>query len=629
MLAPSGALQCPDAHPAVFAFLPSPESPALLLPSQNLRLTTPQLLVFATLFGALVLFVWGKWRYDVVGMLALLTLTLTGVIKGNEAFRGFSEPAVITVAAVLVISQALQKTGLVNVLVRGLGRVGTNMTVQVLAMSGVVAFLSSIMNNVGALAIMLPVAITLANRAGRSASTLLMPLAFASLLGGMTTLIGTPPNLIISNLRRELLGESYNMFSFTPVGLAVAAAGILYLAVLGWRLLPQRVSGENRADLYRMADYMTEVRLPAGSALAGQRVLDLGKVEGVQVVSLVRGESQRPFPTPFTVLQADDVLIVEATAAKLTELVEDGQLTLVGNETITPEQLASDDVTLAEVVVTALSPIVGQSAVSLRLRQRFNINLIAVSRQGQRLRERLVNARFSAGDVLLMHGPRNSIEEALHTLGCLLLRERALDMVPAGQTRKMLLTGGIFLAAILAATLNLLPVAVSFTAAATVMLLLRLINLRDVYESIEWPILVLLATLIPVGAALSSTGGANLIAETILGLTNGWPIMAVLVVVMILTMNLSDIINNAAAALITAPIAIKIAQGLGANPDAFLIAVAVAASSAFLTPIGHQSNTLVMGPGGYKFSDYWKVGLPMEIIVVAVGAPMIALVWGL
>ncbi|OLV15750.1 SLC13 family permease [Deinococcus marmoris] len=592
-------------------------------------MTTPQLLVFATLFGALVLFVWGKWRYDVVGMLALLTLTLTGVVKGNDAFKGFSEPAVITVAAVLVISQALQKTGLVNVLVRGLGRVGTNMTVQVLAMCAVVAFLSSIMNNVGALAIMLPVAITLANRAGRSASTLLMPLAFASLLGGMTTLIGTPPNLIISNLRRDLLGEAYNMFSFTPVGVAVAAAGVLYLAFLGWRLLPQRVSGENRADLYRMADYMTEVRLPNGSPLAGQRVMDLGKVEGVQVVSLVRGESQRPFPTPFTVLQADDVLIVEATAAKLTELVEDGQLTLVGNETITPEQLASDDVTLAEVVVTALSPIVGQSAVSLRLRQRFNINLIAVSRQGQRLRERLVNAKFKAGDVLLVHGPRTSIDEALSTLGCLPLRERALDMVPAGQTRKMLLTGGIFLVAILAATLNLLPVAVSFTAAATLMLLLRLINLRDVYESIEWPILVLLATLIPVGAALSSTGGANLIAETLLGLTSGWPTMAVLVVVMILTMNLSDIINNAAAALITAPIAIKIAQGLDANPDAFLIAVAVAASSAFLTPIGHQSNTLVMGPGGYKFSDYWKVGLPMEIIVVAVGAPMIALVWGL
>ncbi|QFP77738.1 SLC13 family permease [Deinococcus sp. AJ005] len=605
--------------------------PSLQLPKSSpvASMTTPQLLVFATLFGALVLFVWGKWRYDVVGMLALLTLTLTGVVKGNDAFKGFSEPAVITVAAVLVISQALQKTGLVNVLVRGLGRVGNNMSVQVLAMCAVVALLSSIMNNVGALAIMLPVAITLANRAGRSASTLLMPLAFASLLGGMTTLIGTPPNLIISNLRRDLLGEAYNMFSFTPVGVAVAAAGVLYLAFLGWRLLPQRVSGENRADLYRMADYMTEVRLPESSPLAGQRVMDLGKVEGVQVVSLVRGESQRPFPTAFTVLQAGDVLIVEATAAKLTELVEDGQLTLVGNEKITPEQLASDDVTLAEVVVTALSPIVGQSAVSLRLRQRFNINLIAVSRQGQRLRERLVNAKFKAGDVLLVHGPRPSIDEALSTLGCLPLRERALDMVPAGQTRKMLLTGGIFLVAILAATVNLLPVAVSFTAAATLMLLLRLINLRDVYESIEWPILVLLATLIPVGAALSSTGGANLIAETILGLTDGWPVMAVLVVVMILTMNLSDIINNAAAALITAPIAIKIAQGLDANPDAFLIAVAVAASSAFLTPIGHQSNTLVMGPGGYKFSDYWKVGLPMEIIVVAVGAPMIALVWGL
>ncbi|GGL70153.1 SLC13 family permease [Deinococcus aerolatus] len=592
-------------------------------------MTTPQLLVFATLLGALVLFVWGKWRYDVVGMLALLALTLTGVVKGNEAFRGFSEPAVITVAAVLVISQALQKTGLVNILVRNLGRVGNGMTAQILAMCVVVAVLSSFMNNVGALAIMLPVAITLANRAGRSASSLLMPLAFASLLGGMTTLIGTPPNLIISNLRRELLGEPYGMFSFMAVGGAVAVAGITYLVLVGWRLLPQRVSGENRADLYRMADYMTEVRLPAGSPLAGQRVMDLGKVEGVQVVSLVRGESQRPFPTPFTVLQAEDVLIVEANAARLTELVEDGQLTLVGNEKITPEQLASDDVTLAEVVVTALSPIVGQSAVSLRLRQRFNINLIAVSRQGQRLRERLVNARFKAGDVLLMHGPRNSIEEALNTLGCLPLRERPLDMVPAGQTRKMLLTGGIFLVAIIAATLNLLPVAVAFTAAATLMLLLRLINLRDVYESIEWPILVLLATLIPVGTALSSTGGAKLIAEGVLGVAAEWPPMAVLIVVMVLTMTLSDVINNAAAALITAPIAVTIAQGLGANPDAFLMAVTLAASSAFLTPIGHQSNTLVMGPGGYRFSDYWKVGLPLEIIVVAVGAPVIALVWGL
>lgn len=592
-------------------------------------LTLPQLLVFATLIGALVLFVWGRWRYDVVGMLALLALTLTGVVKGNDAFKGFSEPAVITVAAVLVISQALQKSGLVNVLVRSLGRVGNGMTTQILVMCVVVAVLSSFMNNVGALAIMLPVAITLANRAGRSASSLLMPLAFASLLGGMTTLIGTPPNLIISNLRRDLLGEAYGMFSFTAVGGAVAVAGVAYLALFGWRLLPQRVSGENRADLYRMADYMTEVRLPRESALAGQRVMDLGKVEGVQVVSLVRGESQRPFPTPFTVLQADDVLIVEANAARLTELVEDGQLTLVGNEKITPEQLASDDVRLAEVVVTALSPIVGQSAVSLNLRQRFNINLIAVSRQGQRLRERLVNARFRAGDVLLMHGPRTSIDEALNTLGCLPLRERPLDMVPAGQTRKMLLTGGIFLVAILAATLNLLPVAVAFTAAATAMLLLRLINLRDVYESIEWPILVLLATLIPVGAALSSTGGAKLIAEGVLGVTASWPPMAVLIIVMVLTMTLSDVINNAAAALITAPIAVTIAQGLGANPDAFLMGVTLAASSAFLTPIGHQSNTLVMGPGGYRFSDYWKVGLPLEIIVVAVGAPVIALVWGL
>lgn len=592
-------------------------------------MTTPQLIVFATLIGTLGLFIWGRWRYDVVGMLALMTLVVAGIVPAREAFQGFGEPAVITVAAVLVISKALEKTGLVNVLVGLLGRVGQSLPLQILAMCGVVAFLSSFMNNVGALALMLPVAITLARKAGRSAGTVLMPLAFASLLGGMTTLIGTPPNLIISNQRQELLGAPYGMFSYFPVGAAVAVAGIAYLALLGWRFLPRREAGTITGELYRMADYMTEVRVPDGSSLVGQTVQALGeRVKGVRVVSVLRGEGEKLFPLPNLHLQAGDVLIIEASADQLAELVQDKALTLIGNEKITPAQLAADDVVVSEVVVSALSPIVGQSVVDLRLRERFDVNLLAVSRQGQRLRGRLTDIGFRAGDVLLLQGSPEHTETAVQTLGALPLRERPINLGSA-DSGKMLLTAGLFVGAIIISTLGLLPTTISFTIAALAMLLLKLINLRDVYSSIEFPILVLLATLIPVGNALTSTGGANLIADGILGLSSGWPVMLTLILVMVVVMTLSDVINNAAAALITAPIVIKLAQGLGSNPDAFLMAVALAASSAFLTPIGHQSNTLVMGPGGYKFGDYWKVGLPLEILVIAVGAPAIALFWGL
>lgn len=592
-------------------------------------MTPEQLLVFSTLLGTLALFVWGKWRYDVVGMIALLTLVITGPVPAKEAFIGFSEPAVITVAAVLVISKALEKSGLVSLLVQQLSRVGQSLILQILSLCAVVGFLSSFMNNVGALALMMPVAITLANKAGRSAGMVLMPLAFASLLGGMTTLIGTPPNLIISNQRQELLGQSFTMFSYFPVGIVVAVVGLLYLTFLGWRLLPKRDSGAVRDDLYRIADYMTEVRVPAESSLIDKKIQTLGeRVKGVQVVSLVRTNKERRFPLPSVKLREGDVLIIEATADDLAELVQDKDLILVGSEKLTPEQLASDDVGISEMVVTALSPIVSQTVIKLRLRQRFNVNLLAISRQGKRLTRRLADVRFQAGDVLLLQGPRESLSNTTSTLGCLPLRERDLA-IGTGQNGKMLLTAGLFVAAIIISTLGLLPTTISFAIAALLMLMLKLINLREVYESIEWPILVLLATLIPVGNAFSSTGGANLIAESVLSLSEGWPVMLTLIVVMVVVMTLSDIINNAAAALITAPIVVKIAQGLDSNPDAFLVAVALAASSAFLTPIGHQSNTLVMGPGGYKFADYWKMGLPLELLVIAVGAPAIAFFWKL
>lgn len=590
-------------------------------------LTVAQVVVFATLILTLGLFVWGKLRYDVVGMLALLVLVVAGVVPSSQAFSGFAEPAVVTVAAVLVISRALEKSGMVALLVSLLGRVGQQLPVQLLALCGMVALLSSFMNNVGAMALMIPVAMKLARQSRHSASLLLMPLAFASLLGGMTTLIGTPPNLIISNQRLELLGESFRMFSYSSVGLSVAVVGILYLAFVGWRFLPRR--GKSVDQLSRFAEYMTEVRLPEGSTLDGQAIKTLGS-KGLQVISLIRqDEAKREHQVilPSVKMRVADILIVEADMEDLAELISKGDLALVGNEKVEAEQLAADDIALVEVVLTNLSPAIRQSVADLKLRQRFGLNLLAVSRQGQRLSLRLSNIKFKSGDVLLLQGSQESIQAVLQDLKCLPLRERELQL-NAFNAKNMLITTGLFGLAITISSFAIMPTTISFSLVALIMVLLKIINLREVYESIEFPIIVLLATLIPVGNALSTTGAATLIADGLLNLSAAWPVALTLAFVMAVVMTLSDIINNAAAALITAPIVIRLAEGLNSNPDAFLVAVALAASSAFLTPIGHQSNTLVLGPGGYKFGDYWKVGLPLEIVVIVVGVPAIMLFWG-
>ncbi|MDQ3459802.1 MAG: SLC13 family permease [Deinococcota bacterium] len=591
-------------------------------------MTVEQIIVFATLLGALLLFIWGRWRYDVVALAALLVVTTTGIVDGERAFMGFSHPAVITVAAVLVLSRGLMNAGLVDVIAKQMARVGDRPSLQIGALTGFVAACSSIMNNVGALAIMMPVAIKVARTSGNSPSLLLMPLAFGSLLGGLITLIGTPPNIIIATLRTQAGGERFGMFDFAPVGLAVTAAGILFIMLVGWRLLPQRQGQASQGAMFRIEDYITEVRVPAESELAGRALYDI-KAFGeanVVVVGLVRGEQRYAAPSRFEVLRPRDVLILEADPDGLEAIVAATGLELVGSKNVRPSDLSSERISLIEAVVSPGAIMENRTVRSLNLRWRYGINLLAVARRGERLKQRLDKVRFRAGDVLLLQAGSETVGESLANLGCLPLAERGLRL---GQKRRLIPAALIFGGAITAAMTGVMAIQVSFVLGALLMVLVGLLTLREAYGALDLPILVLLGAMIPVGEALETSGGAELIASSFLSLAGQMSPVLTLTALLVFTMLLSNIINNAAAAVLMAPIAISLARSLGVSVDPLLMGVAIGASAAFMTPIGHQSNTLVMGPGGYRFGDYWRMGLPVSLLVTAVAVPVILMVWPL
>lgn len=587
-----------------------------------------QVIVFGTLGLTLLLFMFGRWRYDIVALIALLTVTVTGVVAGADAFVGFGHPAVVAVAGVLVVSRGLQNSGVVDALARSLSWVGSGATVQVAALTCVVTVCSAFMNNVGALALLMPVAIQMARKHGHSPSLVLMPLAFGSLLGGMTTLIGTPPNIIIGTYRAQTGAGAFRMFDFSPVGVAVAMVGVAFIALVGWRLIPQRKGATSRADLFHIEEYTTEVRVPENSVFAGQAVREIEATAEIDVtlVGVIRAERRVPLPSSYEIIRPGDVLIVEASSDDLKVLVDKGGLELVGSDPLGEEILGSDDVSLIEAVVSSDSSVVGHTSRGLNLRWRYGVNLLAVARNGARLHDRVSNISLRAGDVLLLQGPSESIGETIGLLGCLPLAERDLRI---GQPRRLLVAGLLFGLALLTAATGTLPVHVAFVTSALLMVLLRVLSSREAYAAVDWSVLVLLGAMIPVGQALEATGGAQQIADGLLSVASSLPAWATLLVVLVGTMFLSDIVNNAAAAVLMAPIAVQVARGLEASPDPFLMSVAIGASCAFLTPIGHQSNTLVMGPGGYQFGDYWRMGLALEILIVGVSIPMLLWFWPL
>ncbi|MEM9553796.1 MAG: SLC13 family permease [Acidobacteriota bacterium] len=587
---------------------------------------TEQLLVFAVLGATLVLFILDRWRYDLVALMALLTLALAGIIPGDEVFTGFGHPAVITVAAVLVVSRGLAEAGVIDLLGQMLSSLGKSPATLVLALTALVTVCSAFMNNVGALALLMPLAIKLGDSRDISPSVLLMPLAFGSLLGGMTTLIGTPPNIIIGAFRAEAAGEPFGLFDFAPVGVGIAVVGLGFLAV-GWRLIPRRVEPGAGEALFDFDAYTTEVVVGEDSPFAGQALMALTRETGIELVvaAIARGRRRIFAPDAAFQVEAGDRLVVEVAPAHLDALVKEADLRLAGasafgeGDEIDPGQLH-----LVEAVVMPRGRLARRTPLEVQMRRTYGLNLLAVARQGARIQRQLKNIRFEPGDVLLLQAQGDHLTAPFAELGLLRVSTRE---VAIASRRRLLMALGFFGLAIVALALRLLPAQVAFAAAALAMVLTRIVRLRDAYQAIDWPILVLLGAMIPVGGALEASGGAATMAHALSAVGGHLPLPITLAIVLIAAMVLSDVMNNAATAVIMAPIAVGIATDLGFSSDPFLMAVAVGASCAFLTPIGHQSNTLVMGPGGYRFSDYWRLGLPLEILIVLLGVPLILWAW--
>jgi di/tricarboxylate transporter len=588
-------------------------------------MTPDQSVLFGLLFFVFVFLIWGRWRYDLVAFVALLIALLTGIVPKEQAFSGFGHPATVIIALVLVISRGLSNSGAIEMVARYVVDSTRKLSTHITIMSGLAASLSALMNNVAALALLMPVDMQAAKKAGRSPSLSLMPLSFASILGGMITLIGTPPNIVVAEFRGQALGEPYKMFDFAPVGLACAVVGVAYVALIGWRLLPSaRKSADAGKELFDLADYIAEVRVPEGSPVIGKRVRDLdddAARSDIEIVGLVRGGRRKPGLARSIEVKAGDVLVVEASPDSLEEALGNLGLEYVGKG---EGQLGSHDLVLTEVVVQESSRLAGRAAMSVRLRYRHRVAIVGVSRQGKRFRENVRKLVLQPGDVLLLLGADERLSDTTAQLGLLPLADRGQRVI---QRDKAWWAVGIFASAIVVASFGLVYLPVALGCATALYVLFNIVPIRDVYTSIEWPVIVLLGSMIPIGGALQSTGGTALIAGGIVDLSAGYSPVVVLTLLIVVTMTLSDVMNNTATAVIAAPIALEISTRLDVNPDPFLMGVAVAASCAFLTPIGHKNNTLIMGPGGYRFGDYWRMGLPLEILIIVVSVPAIIIFW--
>lgn len=591
-------------------------------------MSADQIILFSLFAGVFVFLLWGRWRYDLIAFVALIVALVLGVVPTELAFSGFGHPATIIVALVLIVSRGLVNSGAIDMVTRKITALDLKVSRHIMAMSGLGAIFSAFMNNVAALALLMPVDLQAAKKAERLPRVTLMPLAFATILGGMITLIGTPPNIIIASYREQALGEPFGMFDFAPVGLACAVVGIAFVALFGWRLIPGSSKEKSPGiELQNLEDYVAELVVSETSSAIGQMVKNLDDEaddNDVSIVGLVRNNRRLAGYARNVEIRKGDILVVEAGPQAIDQFRSALKLEFDGEKR--HEKIAASGMTLTEVVVPQNSRIEGRSALSLRLLVRHGVTLLGISRNGVRFRERVRRLDIEAGDILLLLGPTERVNDVVNWLGVLPLAERGLNVT---QYRRAWLAAGIFAAAIGVASFGGLYLAVALAIVVVAYVFLDIVPLQEVYSQVEWPVIVLLGSMIPLGAALEQAGGTALIAHTIVGLTSGLPTMAVLTVLMIVVMFLSDVLNNTATAVVGAPIAVDIANKLGVNADPFLMAVAVAASCAFLTPIGHKNNTLIMGPGGYKFGDYWRMGLPLEVLIIVVSVPTILIFWPL
>ena len=593
-------------------------------------MTAEQISISAILCFAMLMFGWGRWRYDLVAMAALLACVLLRLVEPDKAFLGFGHPAVITVAAVLIISSALKNAGVVDEIASRISHLTETPIMHIAALTAVITVASAFMNNVGALALLLPIALSTCEERNRSPALLLMPLAFGSLLGGMMTLIGTPPNIIVASIRADYAGEPFGMFSFTPVGLPIAIIGGLFITFVGWRLIPkERMQSNTASKLFEVGQYLTEAKVPKESSLVGLTLGETDVNDSEKKVEIIGVAGKRRFARAVRasyVIAEEDILIMRAEPDDLREFLDQYGLELLSSATPAFVQPDPQNEVMVEGVINNESPLVGEGVEFIRNESARTVALVGLARNGRPVTQRLRQQVFRAGDVLLLKGDSDTIDEQFRKLGMWPLASRPIDL---NRTRRVAVASGIFAIAILLGIVGFTSLTTAFLLAVMAYVLFGILSPRQIYDDIDWPVIVLLAAMIPVGNALTTTGTTQLVADSLINWTDGLPIPIVLTLLLVVTMLLSDVINNAATALVMAPLGIAMATALGVNADPFLMSVAVGASCAFLTPIGHQCNTLVMGPGGYKFNDYWRMGLPLEIIIVAISVPLILFFWPL
>ena len=581
--------------------------------------------IFVVLF---ILLIWGRIRYDLVAFGALVLAAILGLVPSETMFSGFGHSAVAIIALVLIVSRGLVSSGAIEKLAGRLLDAERPLPLHIAVMAVVGAGLSAVINNVAALALLMPLDIETATKAKRAVSLSLMPLSFATILGGMITLIGTPPNIVIAAYRQDVFGEPFGMFDFAPVGLTVAIVGIAFVSLIGWRLLPKREGAHEQGTAFAEGRYIAELRVSEKSIEDAATVADLYPLaddHDVHILGLVRRGKRLPGFAAKQTIRSGDFVVVEGEPKSIEAFMGQAVLEFSGSEKHAGH-VTSGGLTITEAIVPEGARIAGRTARSLKLLYNHSVTLLGVSRNGERFTDRVRLLTIKPGDVLLLLGNAERNMAAASYMGVLPLEGRETQVV---QRSKAGLSIAIFLGAIAAAVIGWVSLPVALSAAVIALIAVGLVSGREVYDSIEWKVIVLLASLIPLAAAFERSGGADLIASQILSITDGFPAWVSLLTLMIVTMTLSDFLNNVATTLIAAPIAVGMAVATGTNADAWLMAVAVAASCAFLTPIGHKNNTIILGPGGYRFGDYWRMGLWLEVLVVIVALPTILAVWPL
>ena len=590
-------------------------------------MTSQQALAFAVIGGAVALFAWGRFRYDLVALGALLVGLATGLVPAKEAFTGFTSDVVVIIATALIVSAAIARSGVIELFLQPMLSRLKSAATQVPALAGATALLSMPTKNVGALAILMPVALQIARRTGTSPSSLLMPMSFMSLLGGLVTLVGTSTNIIVSQVRQETIGQPFQMFDFAPVGLTLTAIGFVFVA-FGWRLLPRDRQGQSgMGEAVAGTPYSTEATVPSVWPDNLGTITDLKLAsDNVKLTALITVRERRSRLLPGARVQPGDILVLEGEQENLDRLFARVPLRPAREGKEVDKSESSEEMRSIEAVVQPDSVLVGGSAQRMRLQEEYGVGLLAVRRNGERFADRLRDITLRAGDVLVLQAGERALPGAMKALGVLPLAERSLRL---GGVRRRYSPIVILALAMVLVAFKVTPVAVAFFGAAVLIVATGGLSMREAYGSFEGQVLVLIGALTPLSEAVRHTGGTDLIASGLAHVLNGVPALLALGALLVTAMACSPFLHNAPTVLVLGPIGVALAQRLHFSPDPFLMAVATGAGCDFLTPIGHQCNTLVMGPGGYRFSDYWRLGLPLSVLVIILGTPLIAFVWPL